>query len=140
MEYTWDSLTNSFDGYTPQYETKTDENGNETEVLIEPTCKIWTEEEVKALFESRGKDQAIKDVDGTPTIVNLYTDKELALKSKHTRIAECKALLKATDYQAIKFAEGELTAEEYAPMKAQRILWRDEINACENYINACETE
>ena len=36
-----------------------------------------------------------------------------------------------TDYQAIKYAEGQLTEEEYAPIKAQRQAWRDEINLLE---------
>ena len=47
------------------------------------------------------------------------------------RIGELKDLLTATDYQAIKFAEGQLTEEEYAPIKAQRQAWRDEINQLE---------
>lgn len=50
------------------------------------------------------------------------------------RIAELKRNLANTDYQAIKYAEGQLTAEEYAPMKAQRQAWRDEINRLEKEI------
>ena len=44
------------------------------------------------------------------------------------RIAELKRLLASTDYVAIKFAEGELTAEEFEPMRLQRKAWREEIN------------
>ena len=44
-------------------------------------------------------------------------------------IFEIKGKLAQTDYQAIKFAEGEMTAEEYAPIKAQRKEWREQINA-----------
>lgn len=47
------------------------------------------------------------------------------------RIAELKANLSATDYQAIKYAEGWMTAEEYAPIREQRQAWRDEINELE---------
>lgn len=47
------------------------------------------------------------------------------------RIAELKQLLAETDYKAIKYAEGQLTAEEYEPIKAQRQSWRDEINNLE---------
>lgn len=134
-QYTWNSQTNSFDGYTPQYETKTnEETGEEVQVLLPCESKVWTGEEVKALFSSVGKDQALRDVDGTPTIVDLYTDKEKAIIVKTKRIAELKGLLKATDYQAIKFAEGVWTAEEYEEVRVQRQAWRDEINACENYI------
>lgn len=46
-------------------------------------------------------------------------------------IAELKAKLAETDYQAIKYAEGLLTAEEYAEMRAQRQAWRDRINELE---------
>lgn len=47
------------------------------------------------------------------------------------KIATLKQNLSDTDYQAIKFAEGWLTAEEYEPIKLQRQAWRDEINTLE---------
>ena len=56
-----------------------------------------------------------------------YTEKELASR----KIAELKAKLEATDYQAIKYAEGAITAEEYAEMKTKRQAWREMINALE---------
>lgn len=43
-------------------------------------------------------------------------------------IEQLKAQLAETDYKAIKFAEGWLTAEEYAPIKAERQSLRDRIN------------
>ena len=46
-------------------------------------------------------------------------------------IAELKRLLTETDYKAIKYAEGWITAEEYAETKAQRQAWRDRINELE---------
>ena len=52
-----------------------------------------------------------------------------------TSAAEQIALLKQnlldTDYMAIKRAEGWITADEYASIKAQRQAWRDEINELE---------
>ena len=36
--------------------------------------------------------------------------------------------LSETDYMAIKYAEGQMTATEYAPMKLQRQEWRNEYN------------
>lgn len=42
-----------------------------------------------------------------------------------------KKQLEETDYKAIKYAEGLLTAEEYAPIKAERQAMRDEINRLE---------
>ena len=47
------------------------------------------------------------------------------------KIRELKRKLKATDYQAIKFAEGELSSTEFAPIRNQRRAWRDEINVLE---------
>ena len=46
-------------------------------------------------------------------------------------IADLQNRLAETNYQAIKFTEGWITEEEYAPIKAQRQAWRDEINALE---------
>ena len=48
------------------------------------------------------------------------------------RIDELKVLLIESDYKATKYAEGWLTEEEYAPIKAQRQAWREEINRLEN--------
>ncbi len=53
---------------------------------------------------------------------------------KH-KIAILKKYLSDTDYQAIKYAEGVLSAEEYAPIKAKRQKWRNEINEFEEEIN-----
>ena len=51
-------------------------------------------------------------------------DKRLEIKIHKSR-------LNATDYKALKYFEGLLTEEEYAPIKAQRQAWRDRINALE---------
>lgn len=61
-----------------------------------------------------------------------YTDEEkaqMAQSEKQNRIDELKSLLASTDYKAIKYAEGELMAEEYAETKLQRRAWRLEINS-----------
>ena len=52
-----------------------------------------------------------------------------------SRIEMLKMCLRDTDYQAIKYAEGEMTAEEFAPIKEQRKAWRAEINALEKTIS-----
>ncbi len=51
--------------------------------------------------------------------------------AKVTQISTLKAQLEATDYMAIKYAEGWITADEYEATKAQRQAWRDEINILE---------
>ena len=43
--------------------------------------------------------------------------------------------LSATDYKAIKYSEGWLTEEEYAPIKAERQAIREEINRLEQEAN-----
>lgn len=59
-----------------------------------------------------------------------YTEEENA----RFEISQLKAKLYATDYQAIKYAEGVLSEEEYAETKAQRQAWRDRINELEALI------
>lgn len=51
--------------------------------------------------------------------------------NQNTKISILKRKLQQTDYLAIKHSEGLLTEEEYAPIKAKRQAWRDEINALE---------
>ena len=57
--------------------------------------------------------------------------RELPIEQKRIliKINKLKSKLRDTDYQAIKFAEGELSVEEFAPIKAQRKEWRAQINA-----------
>ena len=50
---------------------------------------------------------------------------------KQSQIDMLKAELSKTDYKAIKYAEGWITAEEYEPIKAERQALRDKINALE---------
>ncbi len=56
-----------------------------------------------------------------------YSAKELAIRE----MVELRQKLQETDYQAIKYAEGAISAEEYAPIKAMRQEWRDRINELE---------
>lgn len=63
-----------------------------------------------------------------------YTENELAKIAAEREIAELKAKLRDTDYQAIKYAEGMYTLTEYAPIREQRQAWRDRINHLEERI------
>ncbi len=56
-----------------------------------------------------------------------YTQSELIKQE----IDNLKRMLSDTDYQAIKFAEGAMSAEEFASTKSKRIGWRAEINKLE---------
>lgn len=53
---------------------------------------------------------------------------------RNQEIARLKAFLESTDYQAIKFAEGEMSAAEYEPIKEKRREARAEINRLEGLI------
>ena len=134
MMYTWNSKSNSFDGYEPQYEEHTDENGNVERVEIPCDKMLYTQAQVDAIFAGRGANQVLKDVNGVPTYVNLYTDAELSVQANNKRIAELKALLQATDYQAIKYAEGFISEADYLPIKQVRQSYRNKINELEAQI------
>ena len=79
-----------------------------------------TENEYNAYLES--KKQLIDSKEQSP--INI----------KKTRISELKTLLKNSDYQAIKYAEGCISEQEYAPIKELRQRYRDEINQLEQEI------
>lgn len=48
------------------------------------------------------------------------------------QIAELKQQLFLTDYKAIKYAEGWISDDEYAPIRAERQAIRDKINELES--------
>lgn len=52
-------------------------------------------------------------------------------EEREYEIRQLKQKLSDTDYQAIKYAEGELSAEEYEAAKALRRTWRARINELE---------
>ena len=53
---------------------------------------------------------------------------------KQNRIVELKDLLAQSDYLCLKFMDGALSEEEYAPIRIQRQAYRDEINSLESQI------
>ncbi len=55
--------------------------------------------------------------------------------SELIEIEELKKQLAETDYQAIKYAEGQMSEEEYAGIKTQRQAWRDRINELEEKLS-----
>ena len=65
-----------------------------------------------------------------------YTIEDVTIElTVEEQIAELKAQLAATDYKAIKYAEGWITEEEYAPIRAERQALRDKINDLEGGAN-----
>lgn len=63
-----------------------------------------------------------------------YSPLDATLKTANKEIKELKAKLAATDYQAIKYAEGWIEVDEYLPIKLQRQNWRERINELEAVI------
>lgn len=47
-------------------------------------------------------------------------------RAQSKRMREIQYLLTTTDYKAIKYAEGEISEEDYAPTRAQRQAYREE--------------
>ena len=94
------------------------------EIIIDGNKYELTDEEFDFLYCEQTKGKFFKVVDGKVVAVeHEITEEEKA----QIRIEELKSLLAKTDYQAIKFAEGEISAEEYEPMRLQRKAWREEI-------------
>lgn len=79
-----------------------------------------------------------KLVELTPAEIAAVEAERIAYESsreyKEALIIELKSQLSATDYKALKFMEGWLTEEEYAPIRAERQIIRDEINRLEDEI------
>ena len=56
----------------------------------------------------------------------------IGLELHHSlKISLLKEKLSATDYKAIKYAEGWLSEEEYSPIRAERQALREQINILE---------
>ena len=69
--------------------------------------------------------------DYIPEEIPQESAEEKQARENRLKIAEYKHNLAATDYIAIKIAEGAATADEYAEELAHRRYWRSEINRLE---------
>lgn len=115
----------------------------ETAVPEQPAVEEKWHYEVIREYPNGGKDiRKVVDVCGVPFVpahveveqIGIYvpyTEHELACMAAQREIAELKANLRETDYRAIKFAEGVISSEEYAPDKALRQAWRERIGELE---------
>lgn len=85
-----------------------------------------TEKEFDFLMCEQAKGKELKVIDGKVVAAErVITEEE---KSK-ARINELISLLKKTDYQVLKWKEGELTDTQFEPMRLQRKAWREEIHS-----------
>lgn len=92
--------------------------------LEEEDCEEITQQEYEAIREAKRKAREQK----------VQEWKMPTGENKKMRIAQLKKLLQDSDYQAIKYAEGWISEEDYAPIKALRQSYRDEINQLEQQL------
>lgn len=64
----------------------------------------------------------------------MKSERDLQIEVWNREIFELKEELNATDYKAIKYAEGVMTDDEYQPVGIQRQAWRHRINELEELI------
>ena len=78
---------------------------------------------MKEKIFDNGEYRIVDVADSQPTRENVYAE-----------IEQCKAKLASTDYQCLKYAEGELTKDEYAPIRELRKQLRKQINEFEDML------
>lgn len=66
------------------------------------------------------------------------SENELLKRNSQEEIEILKKQLLETDYKAIKYAEGEISEEDYAPIKAERRSYRVRINELQESIKEME--
>ncbi len=62
------------------------------------------------------------------------TEKEI--QEMRGEINACKILLRDTDYQSIKHADGAISDKDYEEMRSKRQAWRNRINELEETISS----
>lgn len=110
------------------------ENGSKQKIVIPDNAHIMTEED-SAYFQAKA-DEATAQRNKAVQIGNINEE----IVGFKQQIAKLKRNLASTDYQALKHGDGFLTDDEYAPVKAQRQVWREEINLLELEILTKEAE
>lgn len=76
----------------------------------------------------------------TMSVVDYDNSRDKRIAEIHRRISELKSQLSSTDYQAIKYAEGIISEEEYLPVKELRQSYRLEINQLEDELKQLENK
>ena len=121
----YNEVTRKVEGFYPDF--------IEYETVPEPYVEVTDERHAELVeMANSGKELYL-----TNLVEKSFDLREIVIsqeRQRQNRIAELKSLLAQTDYQAIKYAEGQLSASEYAEMKKQRQMWRDEINELETEV------
>ena len=121
----YNEATRKVEGFYPDF--------IEYEAIPEPYVEVTDERHAELVeMANSGKELYVKSIkDKEFALRDIIVSQEQTVKN---RITELKNFLAETDYQAIKYAEGQLSSNEYASMKAQRQAWRDEINELETEV------
>ena len=127
VKVNYDSTTGEIKGFYPDFV----KYSNIPEPLIEVTEDTWHD-----CIANIG----LRKVDLTSLVIVKYTPAKTLAEVQETKVAELKTFLADTDYQAIKYLEGELTAEAYASTKALRESWRLAINTIQAATTVEEVE
>ena len=98
------------------------EDGSKQKYIIPDNARIMTEED-SAYFQAKA-DDATAQRNRNLNIAAIRDE----INELMCKISDLKPNLNRTDYQAIKFAEGEMLEIDYAPIKEQRKSWRKQIN------------
>ena len=85
-----------------------------------------TEEELEKI--GRHELKFSTDPEGKTILVPNDPSEENRKRDNRLRIEKLKKLLADSDYKAIKYAEGLISASDYASIKMEREMWRKEIN------------
>lgn len=108
------------------------EDGSKQKYVIPDNARIMTEED-SAYFQAKA-DEATAQRNRNLNIAAIRDE----INELIGKISDLKRNLNRTDYQAIKFAEGEILEIDYAPIKEQRKSWRKQINDYEAAIASKE--
>lgn len=98
------------------------EDGSKQKYAIPDNARIMTEED-SAYFQAKADEETAQ----RNRNLNIATIRD-EINELTRKISDLKRNLNQTDYQAIKFAEGEMLEIDYAPIKEQRKIWRKQIN------------
>lgn len=110
------------------------EDGSKQKYVLPDNAHIMTEED-SAYFQAKA-DEATLQRNRSLNIAAIRDE----INELVGKISDLKRNLNRTDYQAIKFAEGEISVEDYESIKEQRKGWRKEINDYEAMIETKNTE
>ena len=100
-------------------------------VLAKEDAEQGTTTAVETMIDNEPTSIDISDIVEKAQIYLANIARKAEIRENKAEIKELKQKLADTDYNAIKYAEGWIDSEDYAPIKAERQGWRDRINELE---------